>query len=106
MTYRFVQHIPATAVAQLAGVPSSLLGLRGKAGNVVADRYYQADTPFWVDPRTGVVIDIEQRVLSVLRGPGGRGTLMVADMDLKMSGSSRHQLAVLADKNAALIGTL
>jgi hypothetical protein len=106
MTYRFVQHIPATAVAQLAGVPSSLLGLRGKAGNVVADRYYQADNTFWVDPRTGVVIDIEQRVLSVLHGPGGRGTLTVADMDLKMSGSSRHQLAVLADKNAALIGTL
>ncbi len=106
MTYRFIQHIPSTPVAQLAGVPSSLLGLRGKAGNVVADRYYQADNTFWVDPRTGVVIDIEQRVLSVLRGPDGQGKLVVADMDLKMSGSSRRQLAALASKNAALIGTL
>jgi hypothetical protein len=106
MTYRFVQHIPSTQVAQLAGVPSSLLGLRGQAGNVVADRFYQADNTFWVDPRTGVVIDIEQRVLSVLRGPGGQGKLVVADMDLKMSGSSQRQLAALASKNAGLIGTL
>jgi hypothetical protein len=106
MTYRFVQHIPSTPVAQLAGVPSSLLGLRGKVGNVVADRYYQADNTFWVDPRTGVVIDIEQRVLSTLRGPGGQGKLVVADMDLKMSASSRHQLAALASKNAAQITTL
>ena len=78
MTYRFVQHIPPTPVAQMAGVPSSLLGLRGKASNVVADRYYQADNTFWVDPRTGVLIDIEQRILSVLRGPGGQGQLVVA----------------------------
>jgi hypothetical protein len=101
LTYRFVQHIPATPVAQLAGVPSSLLGLRGKTGNVVADRYYQADNTFWVDPRTGVLIDIEQRILSVLRGPGGQGQLVAAEADLKMSGSSRRQLAALATKNAA-----
>jgi len=106
MTYRFVQQIAPTAVAQLAGLPSSLLGLRGKPGNVVADRYYQADNTFWVDPRTGVVIDIEQRVLSVLRGPGGQGKLVVADMDLKMSGSSTRQLAALASKNAASITML
>jgi hypothetical protein len=106
MTYRFVQHIPPTQVAQTAGVPSSLLGLRGKVSNVVADRYYQADNTFWVDPRTGVLIDIEQRILSVLRGPGGQGKLVVADADLKMSGSSIRQLAALASKNAASIATL
>ena len=106
MTYRFVQHIPPTLVAQTAGVPSSLLGLRGKVSNVVADRYYQADNTFWVDPRTGVLIDIEQRILSVLRGPDGQGQLMVADADLKMSGSSQRQLATLARKNAAEIVTL
>ena len=101
MTYRFVQHIPLTPVAQLAGVPWSLLGLRGKTGNVVADRYYQADNTFWVNPRTGVLIDIEQRILSVLHGPGGHGQLVAADADLKMSRSSQHQLAALATKNAA-----
>ncbi len=106
MTYRFVQHIPPTMVAQLAGVPSSLLGLRGKVSNVVADRYYQADNTFWVDPRTGVIIDIEQRILSVLRGPDGQGQLMVAEGDLKMSVSSQRQLAALASKNAATMAML
>ena len=106
MTYRFVQHIPPTPVAQMAGVPSSLLGLHGKVSSVVADRYYQADNTFWVDPRTGVIISIEQRILSVLRGPGGQGKLMVADMDLKMSASSQRQLAALASKNAASIAML
>jgi hypothetical protein len=90
----------------MAGVPWSLLGRHGKAGNVVADRYYQADNTFWVDPRTGVIINIEQRIRSVLRGPKGQGQLMVADMDLKMSASSQRQLAVLASKNAASISTL
>lgn len=106
MTYRFVQHIPQVHVAQIAGVPSSLLGLRGKARNVVADRYYQADNTFWVDPRTGVLIDAEQRIRSVLHGPGGQGQLVVADADLRMSESSRRQLAALASKNAASIAML
>ena len=106
LTYRFAQHIPPTLVAQMAGVPWSLLGLHGRAGNVVADRYYQADNTFWVDPRTGVIINIEQRIRSVLRGPKGQGQLMVADADLKMSASSQRQLAVLASKNAASISTL
>jgi hypothetical protein len=106
LTYHFVQHIPPVQVAQLAGVPSSLLGLHGKVGNVVADRYYQADNNFWVDPRTGVLIDAEQRILSVLRGPGGQGRLVVADADLKMSESSRGQLAALASKKAASIAML
>ena len=79
MTYRFVQHIPPTLVAQMAGVPSSLLGLRGKVSNVVADRYYQADNTFWVDPRTGV--DHRHRAADPVRAarPGGQGQLMVAD---------------------------
>lgn len=106
MTYRFVQHIPQVHVAQIAGVPSSLLGLRGKPRNVVADRYYQADNTFWVDPRTGVLIDAEQRIRSVLHGPGGQGQLVVADADLRMSESSRRQLAALASKNAASIAML
>ncbi len=41
--------------------------------------------------------------MSVLRGPNGQGQLMVADADLKMSGSSQRQLAALASKNAAEI---
>lgn len=106
MTYRFVQHIPQVRVAQIAGVPSALLGLRGKPRNVVADRYYQADNSFWVDPRTGVLIDAEQRIRSVLHGPGGHGQLVAADADLRMTEPSRRGLAALARKNAASLTML
>jgi hypothetical protein len=106
LTYRFVQHIPATVVQQMPGVPISLLGLRGPARSVVADRYFQGDVTFWVDPRTGVLVDQEERGRSVLRGPGGRGELVAADFDLRMSASSRRQLAALADKNAASIAAV
>jgi Porin PorA len=106
LTYRFVQHIPATVVQQMPGVPISLLGLRGPARGVVADRYFQGDVTFWVDPRTGVLIDQEERGRSVLRGPGGRGELVAADFDLRMSASSRRQLAALADKSAASIAAV
>lgn len=105
-TYRFVQHIPATQVAQMAGVPLSLLGVHGKTGNVVANRFYQADNTFWVDPRTGVLIDTDQHIMSVLRGPGGEGRLLAADADLKMSQASQKQLATLANKSALQISTL
>ena len=106
LTYRFVQHIPATVVQQMPGVPISLLGLRGPARSVVAGRYFQGDVTFWVDPPTGVLIDQEERGRSVLRGPGGRGELVAADFDLRMSASSRRQLAALADKNAASIAAV
>lgn len=105
-TYRFTQHIPVTVVQQLSGVPTSLLGLRGPSRNVVTNRTYQADNTFWVDPRTGVPIDAEERILSVLHGPGGQGQLMVASADLKMTPASQRFLASVAEKNAASIATL
>lgn len=102
LTYRFVQHIPATLVQQMPGVPDSLLGLHG-SGNVVANRYYQADVTYWVDPRTGVLVDQQERGLSVLRGPTGQGQLTVAHFDLRMTAASRRALAAEASRNAAQI---
>ena len=103
LTYRFTQHVPLTEVDQLAGIPTSLLGIPGPSRNVVAGRYYQADNIFWVDPRTGVLIDQHVRATSVLRGPGGQGRLVVADLNLKMTDASRRALAAEASKNAASI---
>ena len=93
-------------VQQLPGVPTSLLGLRGASRNVVANRTFQATNTFWVDPRTGVPVDAEERILSVLHGPGGQGRLMVANADLKMTPASQRALAALARQNAAAITTL
>jgi hypothetical protein len=106
LTYRFTQRIPVTVVQQMPGVPTSLLGLPGPSRNVVADRTFQASNTFWVDPRTGVPVKAEERILSVLRGPGGQGRLMVADADLAMTPGSQRALAAVARQNAASITTL
>jgi hypothetical protein len=106
LTYRFTQRIPVTVVQQMPGVPTSLLGLPGPSRNVVADRTFQASNTFWVDPRTGVPVKAEERILSVLRGPGGQGRLMVADADLTMTPDSQRALAAVARQNAASITTL
>jgi hypothetical protein len=106
LTYRFTQRIPVTVVQQMPGVPTSLLGLPGPSRNVVADRTFQASITFWVDPRTGVPVKAEERILSVLLGPGGKGRLTVADADLTMTPASQRALAVVARQNAANITTL
>jgi hypothetical protein len=106
MTYRFVQHIPVTAVQQMPGIPAALLGLPRSQGSVAATRYFQADVTYWVEPRTGVLIDQAERGRSVLRGPGGRGELDVADFNLRMTAASRSQLAAFSDKNAAAISAI
>ena len=106
LTYRFTQRIPVTVVQQLPGVPTSLLGLRGPSRNVVANRTFQATNTFWVDPRTGVPVNVEERILSVLHASGGRGHLMVANADLTMTPASQRALAAVARQNAAAITTV
>lgn len=103
LTYRFTQRIPVTVVQQLPGVPTSLLGLRGPSRTVVANRTFQASNTFWVDPRTGVPVNAEERILSVLRAPGGQDRLMVANAGLTMTPASQHALAAVARQNAAAI---
>jgi len=103
LTYRFTQRIPVTVVQQIPGVPTSLLGLRGPSRNVVANRTFQAASTFWVDPRTGVPVNAEERILSVLHAPGGQGRLMVANADLTMTPASQRALAAIARQNAAAI---
>jgi hypothetical protein len=106
LAYRFAQHIRPTLVERLPGVPSRLLRLAGPARTVLASRYYQAENTFWIDPRTGVVLNVEERIRSVLHGPGGRGHLLVVAADLRMGQSTRRALAALATKNADAIATL
>ena len=103
--YRFVQHVPPTVAQQMAGIPVSILGLPGNQV-VVADRYWQATNTFWVNPQTGVPVNEQVQGQSVLRGPGGQGKLVVADVDLKMTPATVHQLTSLASKNATSITLL
>lgn len=101
--YKFTQHIPSTLVAQMPGVPASLLGLPAADGNLVANRFFTGNNTFLVDPRTGVAVFIQEQIVSLLHGPNGRGTLTAVRVNLKLSPSSSRSLAALANKEAAMI---
>lgn len=102
-TYEFTQHIPSTVVQKMPGIPMSLLGIPGATYNVTANRTYQADTTFWIDPRTGVPVNVEEKILSQLHDPADLGSLTVAKADLKMDPASQASLAAFANANAARI---
>lgn len=104
--YRFVQHIPETKVGLVPRVPATVLGLHGVKGAVDAVRYYRADIMVSVDPRTGVELDRDQRVVSTLRGQDGAGRLVAVDMDLKASAATRRWLADRARSGALGITVL
>jgi hypothetical protein len=105
-TYEFTQSVPATKVDVMTGVPTSLLGISGPSRNVVANRYWEATNTFWVDPRTGVLVDEEVKGQSYLQDPGGQGKLTAVRLDLRMDQASRQSLAKQANKNAANITTI
>jgi len=105
-TYEFTQHVPATKVDVMTGVPTSLLGIAGPSKNVVANRYWEATNTFWVDPRTGVLVDEEVKGQSYLQDTGGQGKLTAVRLDLRMDQASRQSLAKQANKNAANITTI
>ena len=62
LTYEYTQHIPSTVVQKMPGIPMSLLGIPGASYTVTANRTYQADNTFWIDPRTGVPVNIDEKV--------------------------------------------
>ena len=105
-TYEFTQSVPATKVDVMTGVPTSLLGISGPSRNVVANRYWEATNTFWVDPRTGVLVDEEVKGQSYLQDSGGQGKLTAVSLDLRMDQASRQSLAKQANKNAANITTI
>jgi Porin PorA len=105
-TYEFTQHVPATKVDVMTGVPTSLLGISGPSKNVVANRYWEATNTFWVDPRTGVLVDEEVKGQSYLQDVDGQGKLSAVSLDLRMDQASRQSLAKQANKNAANITTI
>jgi hypothetical protein len=105
-TYEFTQSVPATKVDVMTGVPTSLLGISGPSRNVVANRYWEATNTFWVDPRTGVLVDEEVKGQSYLQDTSGQGKLTAVSLDLRMDQASRQSLAKQANKNAANITTI
>lgn len=101
--YKFTQHVPNVIVDQMPGVPANLLGLPRSEGSIVANRFFTADNTFLVDPRTGVAVFIQEKIVSVLRDQAGQGLLTAVRVNLRMSPSSSRSLAALANKEAMMI---
>lgn len=106
LTYKYVQRIPSTVVAKNPGIPMSLLGIPGASYTVIANRTYQAVNTFWVDPRTGVPINVDEKVFSALHDPADIGSLTVVNADFKMATATQASLASLANHSAAQISQL
>lgn len=104
--YKYIQRIPATVVQKMPGISMSLLGVPGANYAVTANRTYQAVNTFWVDPRTGIPLDVEEKVSSALRDPADIASLTVISADFRMSPSSRANLAAMANQTAAQVSFL
>jgi hypothetical protein len=107
LTYRYVQHIPETRVAgDLPALPAGLFGRPDGDPAVEADRHYRLDATYWIDPRTGSTVDQRRHVVSTLRPKEGPGSLVVADLNLRMTPESRAALRERADDGAGKIRLL
>ncbi len=100
--YRFQEHVGPVAVDRLAGVSGALLRLDA-ARRYDVDRVYEADLTIWVDPRSGVPVDLRQRVDARLVAAGGAASVPVASLDLRMDAASRRASLAWARRAAARI---
>lgn len=99
-TDEFTLHIPATTVQKVPGISMSLLGVPGATYTVTANRTYAADVTYWIDPRTGSPINLEEKISSQLHDPADIGSLTLASADLKMTASTQASLAAYSGRLA------
>ncbi|XRQ15519.1 DUF3068 domain-containing protein [Actinomadura welshii] len=106
-THRYVQRVPETQVAgELPALPAALFDRPEDDPPVEVDRYYRMDATYWIDPRTGAPIDQRRHIVSTLRPKEGPGSLVVADLDLRMTEQSRKDLRARSDEGAGQIRLL
>jgi hypothetical protein len=83
--YRFVEQIPPTQTGTQQ-VPGSLVG--STAQTVTLPEYYAATNTYWVDPRTGGVLDTNQSQKQYLRNTVSGQDLTLFNGDLAMTPAS------------------
>lgn len=83
--YTFSQAVPETVV-QSAEVPGSMAGVPAQA-SVEADVVYTNQRTFWVEPASGVIVNIEENPDLVFRGPDG--TTGVTLLSAKLSADKK-----------------
>jgi Porin PorA len=101
LTYRYVE----TVAPQPAGtqtLPGLLVGMKHQA-EVTLPVYYQAVITTWVDPVTGLPLDLQRNETLTLRDNTGATRLVLFRTNLKMESSSVAKLASTARGNQSKI---
>jgi len=83
--YRFVEQVPPTQ-SGTQKVPGSLIG--SSQNLVTLPEYYAATNTYWVDPRTGGVLDSNSNSKQYLRNTANGQDLVLFDGDLVMTPAS------------------
>jgi len=83
--YRFVEQVPPTQ-SGTQKVPGSLIG--SSQNLVTLPEYYAATNTYWVDPRTGGVLDSNSNSKQYLRNTANGQDLLLFDGDLVMTPAS------------------
>ena len=83
--YRFVEQVPPTQTGTQQ-VPGSLVG--SSQNLVTLPEYYTATSTYWVDPRTGGVLDSNANSKQYLRNPVNGQDLVLFNGDLAMTPAS------------------
>ena len=96
-TYRYVETVPAQMASTLT-LPGSLVGMKNQP-EVTLPEYYQSVNTYWVDPVTGLPLNVERNETLTLRDSAGAVRLLAFRADLKMNSSSIAEQASMARSN-------
>ncbi|MEP7023769.1 MAG: DUF3068 domain-containing protein [Actinomycetota bacterium] len=93
--YRYIEQVNGTRFGSQQ-LPGALLGLKGRQ-SVTLYETYQATNTYWVDPVTGVVIDLDQNENITLRDKAGVQRLVLLRGDFRTTPQTVASI-VRADK--------
>lgn len=99
--YRYVENVAAQKSGTLT-LPGSLVGMKNQP-EVTLPEYYQTVTSYWIDPVTGVPLNIEQNETLTLRDSTGAVRLQAFHADLKLNAPSIAKQVATARSNASKI---
>lgn len=84
-TYKFVEKVPATRYSAQT-LPGSLVGMSG--ASVTLGQFYQATNTTWVDPVTGVPVQLDENQQISLRDSSGAARLVLLSADFRSTPAS------------------
>ncbi|WP_460771517.1 PorA family protein [Nocardiopsis nanhaiensis] len=80
----YTQHVESTQVPESARDVPTALFQSGAEGTVSATRWMEAERTFWVEPRTGTVVNMDEHRIESLRPQNGSGEVALIDAELTL----------------------